>query len=101
VNTIKRLFGLKRDWLDVGFAKLRVVSSSNYEDVIVLKGIEKSLDGAVKARLVEQGFIATQKCQCGGEWRRTGSSSAYPRSYQYCCCAGCGLEKKFEFVLKN
>lgn len=101
MNIFKKIFRLKEDWLDLGFAKLRIVSSSNYEDVIALKGIEKNMDGAVKARLAEQGFIATQKCQCGGGWRRTGSSSTYPRSYQYCSCAECGIEKKFVFVLNK
>ena len=101
MNILKRVFGSKEEWLDLGFAKLRVVSSSNFEDVIALKGIERNLDGAVKARMAEQGFIATRKCECGGEWKRTGSSSAYPHSYQYCSCAKCGEEKKFVFVLKN
>ena len=85
------------DWMDLGFVKLRVVSSSDAEDVVSLKPIEPNSDGAAKANMAEYGYISSKKCSCGGEWTKEGSSSAYPLASIYCRCAKCDAEKKFTF----
>ena len=97
MNIFKKLFEPKKKWLDLGFARLCIISTSNSEDVIALKGIQKNMEGAMNARLAEEGYITSKKCSCGGEWIRIKSSSAYPKAYQHCCCKKCGSQKKFVF----
>lgn len=96
MKLLQRLFH-RQPWTDLGLAKFRVISSSDVEDVVSLKGIAKNMEGAIRARMVEQAYIAAHPCKCGGEWVLQRSSSAYPVAHQYHRCATCGSEKGFIF----
>ena len=85
------------DFEDLGFAKFKTVKSSDSHEVVALKGIERSPEGALMATILENAYMESHPCGCGGQWVKQSGGSAYPVAYKDCLCDKCNAQKRFEF----